>query len=310
MYRAHEATHLELLVQKLDQANKLIHSWELKGGMSAQVTGLEILQPTGRIMRMIVRQHGENDLKRNPNIAADEYRLLKILTNEGLPVPTPYYFQQAGGIFTKSCLLIEYLEGKPDFSPANPALYIFQLAVHLVKIHRLDYDHLDLSFLPDQNESYVKMVQAEKENTDETLNRSLIRNVLKSAQPLPALNKDVILHGDYWPGNILFINDQLAAVIDWEDAALGDPLADFANCQLEILFQFGVKAMDDFSDHYESMMPGLNMSNLPFWQLYAALRLSSFPEWGLEKSKENIMRERHTSFVHQALNLIGKRQAP
>ncbi|MGE7878004.1 hypothetical protein [Peribacillus muralis] len=51
MYRAHEATHLELLVQKLDQANKLIRWWELKGGMSAQVTGLEILQPTGRIMR-------------------------------------------------------------------------------------------------------------------------------------------------------------------------------------------------------------------------------------------------------------------
>ncbi|MGE7878003.1 phosphotransferase family protein [Peribacillus muralis] len=172
------------------------------------------------------------------------------------------------------------MEGKPDFSPSNPALYIFQLAVNLVKIHRLEYDHLALSFLPDQNESYVNMVQAGKENTDETLNRSLVRNVLKTAQPLPALNKEVFLHGDYWPGNILFINGQLAEVIDWEDAHLGEPLADFANCQLEILFHFGVKAMDDFSDHYESMMPGLNMSNLPFWQLYAALRLSSFPEWG------------------------------
>ncbi|MGE6376726.1 hypothetical protein [Peribacillus muralis] len=75
--------------------------------MSAQVTGLEILQPTGRIMRMILPQHGENDLKRNPNIAADEYKLLKILENEGLSVPSPYYFQQAGGVFTKPCILID-----------------------------------------------------------------------------------------------------------------------------------------------------------------------------------------------------------
>ena len=304
-FRAYETIRFEQLVQKLDQANKLIRSWDLKGGISAQVTRLEVLQPTGRIVQMIVRQHGENDLKRNPHIAADEYRLLEILTNEGLPVPTPYYFEQAGGAFTKPCLLIEYVEGGPEFAPSNLADYIFQLAANLVHIHRLECEHLELSFLPKQKELYEKMIHEKGSNMDETLNNSLILHVLKSAIPFPSLNRDVILHGDYWPGNILFFEDTLASVIDWEDAALGDPLADLANSQLEILFHFGAAAMDDFTHLYVSMMPNLNLANLPLWQLYAALRLSSFLEWGLEKNKEKIMRERYTSFVQQAMKMVG-----
>jgi aminoglycoside phosphotransferase (APT) family kinase protein len=35
-----------------------------------------------------------------------------------------------------------------------------------------------------------------------------------------------LLHGDYWPDNTLWRDGRLVCVIDWEDAALGDPLAD------------------------------------------------------------------------------------
>ena len=62
--------------------------------------------------------------------------------------------------------------------------------------------------------------------------------------------------------------------------------------------------MNDFTHQYKSMMPELNFTNLPFWQLFAALRLSKFPEWGLEKSKENSWKKRHKSFVRQAINQI------
>ncbi|MBR8645501.1 hypothetical protein KEH51_19495 [[Brevibacterium] frigoritolerans] len=60
-----EYDKFEQLVKKLDQGNKLIRAWELMGGISANVTGLEILQSSGRIVKMSVRQHGDNDLKRN-----------------------------------------------------------------------------------------------------------------------------------------------------------------------------------------------------------------------------------------------------
>ncbi|WP_375088485.1 phosphotransferase family protein [Peribacillus sp. RS7] len=300
-----ECSKFEQLVQKLDPGNKLIRTWELKGGISAQVTGLELLQSTGQIIKMIIRQHGDNDLKRNPNIAADEHKLLGILKSAGLPVPTPYYFESCG-FFSKPCILIEFIEGKPEFTPSNLNDHILQIAINLAKIHRVDCANLSLSFLPKLENSYVEMLNKERVIKDEGLNLSLIRDVLKSFMPLSSMNKEVILHGDYWPGNILWKEDKLVSIIDWEDSGLGDPLADLANSQLEISFHYGMEAMNNFSNQYKSMMPEVNFTNLPFWQLFAALRLSSFPEWGLEKSKENIWRERHKSFVHQAITQIGK----
>ncbi|MFE4810778.1 aminoglycoside phosphotransferase family protein [Peribacillus simplex] len=297
--------NFERLVQKLDQGNKLIRAWELKGGISAQVTGLEILQSSGRIIKMIVRQHGDNDLKRNPNIAADEHKLLGILKAAGLPVPMPYYFEQSCEIFSKPCILLEFIEGKPEFTPLNLNDHILQLAINLAKIHRVNCANLSLSFLPKVENTYVEMLNnKERVILDETLNLSMIRDLLKSFMPLPAKNKEVILHGDYWPGNILWKEDKLVSIIDWEDSGLGDPLADLANSQLEISYHFGMQAMNDFTHQYKSMMPELDFTNLPFWQLFAALRLSTFPEWGLEKSKENSWKKRHKSFVRQAINQI------
>ncbi|MGE7903304.1 aminoglycoside phosphotransferase family protein [Peribacillus sp. NPDC094092] len=300
-----EYDKFERLVQKFDQGNKLIRAWELNGGISAQVTGIEILQSSGRIVKMIVRQHGDNDLKHNPNIAADEHKLLGILKAAGLPVPMSYYVEQSCEIFSKPCILIEFIEGKSEFSPSNLNDHILQLANNLAKIHRVHCADLPISFLPKVENTYVEMLNnKERVILDETLNLSMIRELLISLLPLPSKNKEVILHGDYWPGNILWKEGKLVSIIDWEDSGLGDPLADLANSQLEISYHFGMQAMNDFTHQYKSMMQELNYTNLPFWQLFAALRLSTFPAWGLEKSKENNWRKIHKSFVRQAINQI------
>jgi aminoglycoside phosphotransferase (APT) family kinase protein len=48
-------------------------------------------------------------------------------------------------------------------------------------------------------------------------------------ETLPAPGRSVILHGDYRIDNMLFDGDgTLTAVLDWELATLGDPLADFS----------------------------------------------------------------------------------
>ena len=48
---------------------------------------------------------------------------------------------------------------------------------------------------------------------------------------LPADYEAGILHGDYSIGNVLFRNDrpQLAAIVDWELATIGDPLLDLGS---------------------------------------------------------------------------------
>ena len=117
--------------------------------------------------------------------------------------------------------------------------------------------------------------------------------------------KPVLLHGDFWPGNVLWRDGRLAAVIDWEDATLGDPLADLAISRLEILWAFGIDAMFRFTHHYQSITP-FDFANLAYWDLCAALRpASKIAEWGLDDMTEKAMREGHRLFVAQAFEMLS-----
>src|SRR2546429_1207052 len=91
-----EDNKFEQVVQKIDPQSKLLRTWELKGGVSAQVTALEIERPDGQTQKMLVRQHGQVDLKHNPRIAAEEFKLLQLLHSVRLATPRPYHLDQSG----------------------------------------------------------------------------------------------------------------------------------------------------------------------------------------------------------------------
>ena len=289
----------ELVVQKFEPQSKLLRTWELKGGVSAQVAAIEIERPDGYTQKMIVRQHGEVDLKHNPHIAADEFKLLQLLHSVGLAVPEPYYLDQSGEIFPTPYVVIEYIEGETIFGPHYIADFILQLAMQLYRIHEVDCVKLDVSFLPLHAEKVAEKIGERPEKVDEAFEEGRILDVLEEVWPLSEQNRSVLLHGDFWPGNILWRDGQIVGVIDWEDAALGDPLADIANSRLELLWAFGVEAMQRFTDHYQSLA-GIDFANLPYWELYAALRrISQIAEWGLDEITEKTMRERLGWFIAQ-----------
>jgi aminoglycoside phosphotransferase (APT) family kinase protein len=295
----------ERVAQMIAPQSKLLRIWELTGGVSAQVTALEIERPDGQTQKMIVRRHGEVDLGRNPHVAADEFRLLQLLQIGGLAAPRPYHLDQSGEIFSTPYVVIEYIEGKPEFAPANLADLIFQLATHLSRIHSVDCSHLDFSFLPQQENKYAKKLRERPAKVDEALDEGHMRDVLEAAWPLPQHNTSGLLHGDFWPGNILWRDGQLVAVIDWEDAALGDPLADLASSRLEILWAFGIDAMHSFTRHYLSMTT-INLTNLPYWDLCAALRpISQIARWGLDEMTEKTMRALLAWFITQAFEKLS-----
>jgi aminoglycoside phosphotransferase (APT) family kinase protein len=300
MAESEEDKKFEQVVQKVDPQSKLLRTWKLTGGISAQVIALEIEQLDGQTQKMIVRQHGDVDLKQNPQIAADEFKLLRLLQSVGLPVPTPYYLDQSCEIFSTPYVVIEYIEGKPEFATSNLPNLILQFATYLSRIHQVNCSKLDVSFLPQQEQRYAEKLRKRPIKVDESLDEGHIRDVLEAAWPLPQRNAPVLLHGDFWPGNVLWKDGQLVAIIDWEDAALGDPLADVANSRLEILWAFGIDAMQDFTRQYQSMTT-TDFTNLPYWDLYAALRpASNIAEWTADDIVEKTMREEHRWFITQA----------
>jgi aminoglycoside phosphotransferase (APT) family kinase protein len=236
---------------------------------------------------MVVRRHGDADFQGNPQLAADEFRLMRILKAAGVAAPAPYYVDESGEIFDRPVVVIEFIDGQTEFAPSNPDDYFFQIAAHLARIHRVGSAALD--FLP-QNQIWP-------EKLDDSFDEARIRAALDK----PLRNPLGLIHGDFWPGNILWKDGQLVAVIDWEDAAISDPLADVANAREEILWALGVEAMENFTRQYQALNP-IDFDRLPYWDLRVALRtLSRIGRWGLEADVEKKMRDDLRFFIEQAL---------
>ncbi len=293
------------VVQKIDPQGQLIHAREMKGGVSARVTALEFTRGNGKRQKVLVRQHGAIDLAQNPQVATTEFRLLQALRAEGLAVPEPLYLEQSGGLFSTPFIVVEYVEGRTEFAPADVPACIAQLAAFLARLHRVDCTRLDLPFLPRQEEHYARRLRDRPARLDESLDEGRIRATLEAAWPLTQHNPTVVLHGDFWPGNVLWRAGKLTAVVDWEDAALGDPLADLGNCRLELLWAFGREAMLDFTHRYLALYP-VDLTNLPYWDLCAALRSSfQIESWAPDARSAEHMLTLRRWFVNRAFEKLS-----
>jgi len=175
----------EQVAQKLAPGSRLLRTWRLTGGVSAEVTALEIERPDRQIRRVILRRHGAVDRKHNPQIAADEFKLLQILQAAGLATPAPYYLDRSGEIFPMPYLVIEYIEGKPEATPANLPNLLLQLATHLSRIHTIDCAKWDLAFLPRQEEVYANMLREQPPDADDAFDQGHIQATLRSVWPFP-----------------------------------------------------------------------------------------------------------------------------
>ena len=292
--------HLQRIIQAIFPHSKLINFKTLTGGISAQTIQLEITLPNSQTHKVVLRQHGEVDRQRNHNIARDEYRLLNVLVDAGLPVPKPIYVDDSNTITNIPYIVIEYVEHEPFDEISMTVQQVHQTAKALCNIHQVDLSAHDLSFLPDlMDELQSRLTQPSAQKTKH------IQEALIHALPRIQVNEPSLLHGDYWLGNILWRDGNLAVVIDWEDAMIGDPLSDLGKSRLEILWAGGVDAMNAYTDHYFAVMPHLDKSSLPFWDLYGALWLSDFTEWFDNVAKIRSMQERYDWFIDSAIRQLS-----
>lgn len=284
----------------------LVHLWPLEGGVSAQVTAMEVSGPDGSIRKLVVRQHGKTERERNPDIARDEYRVLELLASQEMAAPSPVYVDPEGVFFDDTCLIVEFMSGDPNFDPTDQAAYLMQMAGHLSLIHTLNCAGHELDFLPAMTDLGTELIATKGGNgvAPPIDNLVDVMAIVKSNWPLTQHNSSVLLHGDFWPGNLICEGDRITGVIDWEDASTGDPLSDVANTRLEVLWAFGQDAMALFTEHYiRNSKP--DITNLAYWDLFAALRrTSAFTGWIVGHSDEDQMRDKYRYFIDQALKQL------
>lgn len=300
------------LARKIDPHSRLVRAWPLQGGISAQVTALEIRRPDGQTQKLILRRPGTQTLQHNPHAAAHEFRILRTVYAAGVAAQAPVLLDPSGDIFPDPYLVVEYVEGEPDFAPAGAGDRIRQMAAHVAKIHGINIREANLSFLPRQAQRLADVITRRPARLDASLDEARIRDILEAVWPLPPCHAPALLHGDFWPGNLLWRDGRPAAVIDWEDAEIGDPLADLAVTRLDLLWIYGRDAMQEFTNAYCDLAAP-DCTHLPYWDLVAALRPASrlaewaagWPELGRPDITEQTMAAGHRWFVAQALAQIA-----
>jgi aminoglycoside phosphotransferase (APT) family kinase protein len=301
----------ERLIQKIAPQSALLHIWPLTGGASAHMMALEARLQGGETKKLVVRQPGAAALRANASAAADEFRLLHILKETGLATPKPYLLENAGELFPTPCLVIELVEGQFEFAPANLPHFVRQVAEALASIHRVDARTVDLSFLPRHANQIANRLA---EHSSELPEVAKLQAALRAAWPGLEKGREALLHGDFWPGNWLWRDGELVAVVDWEDARLGDPLADVGISRLDMRLIFGVEAMHSFTEHYRTAA-NTAFTTLPFWDVYAALRAAPnlaewaaiYPSLGHPEITESTLRAAHAEFTEQALASLAQR---
>jgi aminoglycoside phosphotransferase (APT) family kinase protein len=297
---------LDSIIENIAPGGRLVRSWPLKGGLSHSMTAVQVDRPDGDLPETwVLRQLSPARMASHPEALVTESRVLDITRAFGLPTPAALLLHKISPGLPASCLVLEYLEGMPATDPLDRIRCAEQFAELLAGIHRIDETVADIGFLP----SYSREESTPSGLNDESSDVAKISQALARLEPaLKDVNPTVLLHGDFWPGNVLLRDEQLIGVIDWEDAARGEPLVDVGITRLDLLWTFGWQAVAAFTQRYQSLTE-FDMHDLKFWDLSAALRSvghlgswgQGWDELGRPDVNENTLRHGHQEFVAAVL---------
>jgi len=282
------------------------------GGLSATMTILELERPPRSAIRLVVRQVRRPEEPRSSLSIADEFRLLVDLHALGLPTPTPRLLDDSGTIFDHPYAVFDYVDGSPRVHSSDPAATGRSFASQLAAVHQVDGTSAACSRLPRRTDIVGRLLAVPPPHLDAAMHEGFVRHLVATRWPPPEPDRTTLLHGDFWAGNLLWRDDLIVAVIDWEEASVGDPLTDVATTRLDLLWAFGPRSMAAFTDHYLSLT-SLDPTRLPVWDLVAALRpagafsgwVADWVDFGRPDMTAATMRAQHRWFLDQALRALG-----
>lgn len=255
--------------------------------------------------------NGQNLIFRRPPIShvlptahdmAREYRILKSLARTEIPVPTPLALCTDLQVCERPFYLMEYIDGNVLTDKELAAsLYNPQsrrdLSLHLIQIlanlHLLNVDRIGLGDLG-KRDGYIQRQltrwhsQYRQSSMDSGLVIDLIDRMYENLQnTVPSSSTLSLVHGDFRLDNTIVDSaGSIKAVLDWEIATLGDPLADLG---LLLVYWIepddkdpplpSVTMLDGFMTRGELLttygkLTGIDVSNIEFYAAFGYWKLA------------------------------------
>ena len=282
------------LTEILSPEGDLIYFSRLEGGVSCDVFLLEVKEGT-KINKFVVRTEG---LPTSENTVETEFYLLKSISNKQVPTAEAFYFDNSCEILDKPFMVMSFLEGT-IFEPKESEFSFLEImAKQLIRIHQTDIAYLpELPLRTDPLDGLISYLP--KESRWDELS-SLIKGLNKEIFE----GEKVFLHGDFWLGNLLWKDSLIVGILDWEYAAIGDPLSDLATACLEVRYEVGIEGIEIFKHTYSNFLD-IDEYRLSLWLIFVASSTLHFiDEWKLPNKRKKKMIKEATLTIEEEFNKI------
>lgn len=215
----------------------------LLGGMSSDVRRVDLAN--GR--SIVVRHITDRDwLDREPYLIPSEAAALELMTDSPVAVPAHLASDADRGL-----LAMSFEPGDVTADPATIAARVTDMAAAAVAIARvaLPDDHAFVDWRP-----WVPAEPSAPPHGDQPLWDEAV--AAWRGRPAPQCATPVLLHRDLHPLNLLWDNDAATpTVIDWVNACVGHPHAEWGHMRANLAMSVGHVAADEFRAEGERLAP-------------------------------------------------------
>lgn len=246
-------------------ASSLVHQRRIEGGLGCT---MDVLSEGST--RLVLRRYGRWSVDGDHDVASRETRALELMQRANIAAPAPIWMDREG-IFDEQAILISFVDGHPDLAPSNPFEWAESLAQVLSRIHEVRLEDGDHEIFPPGAGEDARRIQ---ENPEYVLEHPLGEDLLRRRVMLASRDLEsshVFSHTDFWPGNTLWENGSMTAVVDWESPATGDREMDVAYCSLDIRYLGMDRVADHFVKGYREVS-GDSLPNLSHWEAVGLCR--------------------------------------
>jgi aminoglycoside phosphotransferase (APT) family kinase protein len=258
----------------------------------------------GRPVSWVLRRPPLGHVLATAHDMAREYRVLSALAPTAVPVPRVYLLCEDPDVIGAPFYLMQRVDGTvyrtksqtADMSVDRARALSWALVDVLADLHAVDPVDVGLGdfgrpdgFMERQVARWGKQLAASRSR--EVPGIDALHSALGDA--VPAAQRATIVHGDYRLDNaIVDADDRIAAVLDWEMATLGDPLADLGLLcvywtELDTMGggvlpsavggDTGFPGQDELVERY-AQRSGLDVSALPWYVAFGYFKLAVIAE--------------------------------
>ena len=221
---------------------------QFKGGQSNPT--YKILTKTGAY---VLRRKPPGKLLPKAHAVDREYKVISALEETDVPVPKTFGLCDDNDVVGTPFFMMEFLEGKvfwdhllPSCSKTERAQIYRDKNRVIAALHGVDYSAVGLDdfgktgdYVTRQVNTWTRQYLASETENIEEMNK-LIEWLPAN---IPADDATSIVHGDFRLDNMIYCDNKVAGVLDWELSTLGHPVADF--CYHCLTW----RTLPDFYDH-------------------------------------------------------------